>query len=272
MFFRSPNNCVKRNFLSRKKSDTGRLFLQIGAGAGNRDPRTAFKDGFTDYISRIDLTARDRVILVEPNPGNVELLKECWRDTEAAQVLQVAILPIGESPREITLWYAQEDAPHFQVASHDRAHVERHYPHGTIESMSVTAIPFDELLRQIGHDRSLEILGIDVEGLDADILLSIDWTSANFHAVSFESVHMGDSEEVVRRNLHEAGYVSAGVGLDINGLDSLMVKPDSSILRARAKIWELERQANLADVDGNPWKSFLYLVNWFRTRRAEANL
>lgn len=269
MFFRSPNNCVDRNFLPQRRSANGRLFLQIGAGAGNRDPRTAFKDGFTDYLAKVVLTDRDRVILVEPNPGNVELLTECWSDTKCAEILPVAILPSGENAREITLWYAKEDAPHFQVASHDRMHVERHYPNGTIESLSVSAIPFDELLQQVGQGMSLEILGIDVEGLDATILLSINWSLADFHAISFESVHMGAIEQVVRQRLHESGYVSAGVGLDIHGLDSLMVKPDSARLRARAKIWELERQANLSHVDGNPWKSFLYLVNWFRTRKSQ---
>ena len=267
MLFRSPNNCVQRSFSSKHVPAQGRLFLQIGAGAGNKDPRSSFHDGFTDYVSRISLTDSDRIILVEPNPGNVAALEESWRNTECAQILPLAALPNGESPTDITLWYAQDDAPHFQVASHDRAHVERHYPHSVIESMTVPAIPFNELLQQVAQNRSLELLGIDVEGLDASILLSIDWAVTDFHAVSFESVHMGASENLVRTKLHGAGYVSAGVGLDINGLDSLMVRPDSAKLRLRAKAWEVERKADLHHVDGNPWKSFLYLVNWIRTRK-----
>ena len=269
MLFSSPNNCVQRNFLSSRGAKGGRLFLQIGAGAGDRDPRTNFKDGFTNYVKRVGPTARDRVILVEPNPGNVHRLKECWQGIDCAEIISVAVLPSGEKAGELKLWFAQEDAPHFQVCSHDKSHVERHYPQGTIESISVPAIPIDDLFSQIGRDLSFELLGIDVEGMDADILLSIDWSANDIHAVSFESVHMGADEDVVRQKLLRAGYVSAGVGLDIHGLDSLVIKPDTPLLRFRARLWELERQANLADVNGNPWKSMLYLINWFRTRNLD---
>lgn len=72
------------------------------------------------------------------------------------------------------------------------------------------------------------------------------------------------------RNIAANHYLHqmSGIGT-IHDLDSLMVKPDSVRLRGRAKIWELERQANLSHVDGNPWKSFLYLVNWFRTGKSQ---
>jgi FkbM family methyltransferase len=131
------------------------------------------------------LTPSDRIVLIEPNPGNVQTLRECWHEFKTAEVMPVAVLPSGRVSNEITLWYAMEDAPYFQIASNDRSHVERHYPQGTIREMSVPAISIDELIRRIGGGLSLEFLGIDVEGLDSEILLSMDWETYNFNAVSF---------------------------------------------------------------------------------------
>lgn len=266
VFIRSPKSCIQRHFLSKPGAKRGRLFLQIGAGVGNRDPRTSFRDGFTEFIKGLELTANDRVVLVEPNPENVELLKECWSAVECASIVQLAVVPRDHSERVLTLWYASEDGPHFQIASHDKTHVARHYPQGTFRSFDVTALPIDVLINQVREETSLELMGIDVEGLDAEILLSVDWLATDFHAVSFESLHMGEAEVQVRQVLHDAGYVSAGVGLDVHGLDSLVIKPDSPRLRFLTRFWEVERQAHLFSVDGKPWKSMLYLVNWYRTR------
>jgi hypothetical protein len=268
MLSRSPRSCAGRNILSKRVSTTGRLFLQIGAGAGNLDPRSQFSDGFTEFVKGMELNVNDRLALVGPNPGNVDRLNQCWSDLESAEIVQMAVLPRGEVAREMTLWFAVEDGPHFQVASsgHGHGHVERLYPQGTIESMEVPAIPIDLLIEEIRRETSLELLAIDVEGMDAEILRSMNWASADFYAVSFESPHMGDGESVVHRRLHEFGYVSAGVGLDLNGLDSLVLKTETLRRKVLARVWELERQANLSDVDGKPWSSLLYLINWFRTR------
>lgn len=266
VFFHSPKSCGRRNFLSQRGAENGRLFLQIGAGAGDRDPRTNFKDGFTDFVKGTHLTAEDRVVLVEPNPENIELLKECWRDVKNAEILQVAVLPWDQSDRVLTLWYSIEDGPHFQLTSHERAHVEKYYPQGTIRHFDVAATSINRLLHQVRGELSLEFLGIDVEGLDAEVLLSIDWSEADFHAISYESVHMAEAELLVHEKFRSAGYIAAGVGIDTHGLDTLVLKPDSSRLKILPHFWEVERQAHLYSVDGKPWKSMLYLINWLRTR------
>jgi len=266
MLFQSPKSCVQRNISSKHVSKTGRLFLQIGAGAGNLDSRAKFADGFTEFVKSRKLDANDRVVLVEPNPGNLELLRQCWSDVESAEIMPIAVLPRGEKTRELTLWFAVEDGPHFQVASSDCSHVERSYPQGTIKSIEVPAVPIDILINEIRHNSSLELLAIDVEGMDVEILLSMDWSDTDFYAVSFETPHLGIGESTVHQRLSQFGYVSAGVGLDVNGLDSLLLRPDTLRGKVSARAWELERQANLSDVNGKPWSSLLYLVNWFRTR------
>lgn len=267
VLFQSPKSCASRRFLSKSGARVGRVYLQIGAGAGDQDPRTGHRDGFTSFVKSVRLRDNDQVILIEPHPENIEYLKRCWSGVSGAEVLQLAVLPQGEEARRIKLYYSQEDGPHFQVTSCDRDHVARHYCHRTIRSFEVEAVPIDLLIEQFRQGRSLELLGIDVEGLDADILMSMDFADINFQAISFESVHMGGLESTVRQRLQSYGYVPAGVGLDVHGLDSLFLKPNSIRVALLAHVWEMEREAHLPSVSGRPWQSFLYLINWFRTRK-----
>ena len=55
-------------------------FIQIGAGAGDRDERLDFKDGFTNFIKNKELNKNDKILLVEANPLNIKKLKECSYD------------------------------------------------------------------------------------------------------------------------------------------------------------------------------------------------
>lgn len=267
VLFRSPLNCVERRFLARSSPKEGRLFLQIGAGAGALDARTA--DGFTEFLRRQDLGDSDRVVLVEPNPVNVELLQQAWRGDPRVEIKQLAILPSGHSESTLSLWYALEDAPNFQCASHDREHVQTHFPGGTIKSFVTPALPVDTFIRTVRKDLALELLALDVESMDADILMSLDWNEFAFHSLSFESFHMGVMENEVRNRLCSFGYCAAGVGLDANGLDSLFIRPHSVRSSLQARMWELERKADLHHVDGKPLQSALYLLNWWRTRLVE---
>ena len=52
---------------------------------------------------------------------------------------------------------------------------------------------------------------------------------------------MGNGESVVHQRLHEFGYVSAGMGLDLNGLDALVLKTETLRCKVSARVWELER-------------------------------
>ena len=66
---------------------------------------------------------------------------------------------------------------------------------------------------------------------------------------------MGNGESVVHQRLHEFGYVFAGMGLNLNGFDSLVLKTETLRCKVLARVWELERQANLSDVDEKSWSS-----------------
>jgi hypothetical protein len=52
------------------------VFIQIGAGAGDLDSRASFRDGFTEYVKKIEPSQIERIILLEPNPVNIPFLKK----------------------------------------------------------------------------------------------------------------------------------------------------------------------------------------------------
>ena len=53
------------------------IFIQIGAGAGDLDKRANCRDGFTEFIKKLPKNRIKKIILVEPNPINIQLLREC---------------------------------------------------------------------------------------------------------------------------------------------------------------------------------------------------
>jgi len=60
------------------------IFIQIGAGAGDLDKGANCRDGFTEFIKSLPRDRIKKIILVEPNPLNISLLRECWKDYSEA--------------------------------------------------------------------------------------------------------------------------------------------------------------------------------------------
>ena len=108
--------------------------------------------------------------------------------------------------------------------------------------MSARAVAINDFLRGLPDDHLLELIAVDIEGLDADVLQTIDWSEFPFHAVSFEVLHMIQSEKAVASRLRQAGYIAAGVGLDARGYDRLFIRPLSTEQRLQAHLWEVERR------------------------------
>ena len=53
------------------------IFIHIGAGAGDKDPKFNFRDGFTEYVKKYPITKKEREIyLVEANPKNIKKLRK----------------------------------------------------------------------------------------------------------------------------------------------------------------------------------------------------
>lgn len=203
------------------------IYIQIGAGAGDLDSRANFRDGFTEYVKKLDSKCIQKIILVEPNPINLDKLSECWKNYPQANIFKYGIRRLLDSENFINFYYAEEDGPHFQVFSMVEEHVRKHYPQGVINSIQVETINLMEFLKLAADGEPIDLLSIDIEGIDGDILLETDWRQVNCKNLSFEHLHLGDRLQPVLRHLGKCGYMFIGNGLDVNGFDLMYEKINS---------------------------------------------
>jgi len=68
------------------------VFIQVGAGAGDLDKRANYRDGFTEFIKSLPREHIKKIILVEPNPMNIPLLRECWKDYPESVIYDIGIV------------------------------------------------------------------------------------------------------------------------------------------------------------------------------------
>lgn len=138
------------------------IYVQIGAGAGDRDPGAGFRDGFSEYVKARTAGSRDRIVLVEPNPVNIPSLREAWEDYPQAEIHQLGICPPSAAAREITFYYAAEDAPHFQVFSMRPEHVLQHYPAAELHEERVACVTLTDFLDDVLGDAHISLLALDI--------------------------------------------------------------------------------------------------------------
>ena len=201
------------------------IFVQIGAGAGDQDARSNFRDGFTEFVKSVDPKLIQKIILVEPNPHNIPALRQCWRDYPQAEIHQIGIRTCSESNDSMTFYYAQEDGPHFQTFSLDKQHVLKHYPAGNIQSVDVKTRDLAVFLNEVvGPEKMIALLSLDIEGIDAEVILDVHWQSVNCYRLSFEYIHLAEKTQAVLRWLGQAGYQFIGRGIDASGFDFMYEK------------------------------------------------
>ena len=199
------------------------IFFQIGAGAGDLDTRSNCRDGFTAFIKNLPRNRIKKIILVEPNPINIPLLRECWKDYPEAVIYEIAIVPKYIKEQYIDFYYCPDDAPHYQVASINKHHVQKHYINSTIEKISVGTKYLETFINSIVKFEEIELLALDIEGIDAEIILELDINNINLQFISFEYIHLGQNMSNVIKHL-EKKYIFLGKGVDHNGFDYLYKK------------------------------------------------
>ena len=210
----------------------GKIYIQIGAGAGDQDSRTGYRDGFSEYVKNLPSSEIKKIILVEPNPINIPGLEKCWKDYPQANIYQVGIVTKAHSGKTLSFYYAEEDAPHYQVASINPSHVIMHYPHlgiNDLKSEQISTIDLTSFIQQsIGSER-IELLSLDIEGIEADVLLDTDIASLNINLFSFEHIHLNKKKRAVISHFKRSGYKRVGIGIDHNGYDWLYKKSNPNV-------------------------------------------
>jgi len=199
-------------------------FIQIGAGAGDLDTRANCRDGFTEHVKGLDPATVGRIILVEPNPINIPLLTQCWKDYPQAEIFNIGICLKSSTNDFITFYYTEEDGPHFQVFSMSKEHVRKHYMHEEIKEKVVKCTTLTKFLADTVGDNDIELLSLDIEGIDAEVILETDWKTLNCSNLSYEWLHLGNNKKIIADTLTAAGYTFSGNGIDYQGYDHLYKK------------------------------------------------
>ena len=202
-------------------------FVHIGAGAGDLDPSSNFRDGFTEFIKN-KRNKKNKIYLVEANPKNIKKLKETWKDYKNTKIFNLAIVPNNFKKKVIKLFYSENDAPHFQLMSSDINHVKRYFPQAKIKSINTRVMKIDYFLERYFKKTKIESFSLDIEGKDYDVLMDIDLQKYNINNISIEYLHLNKNQKIkLISKLILNGYSYNGFGLDHNNIDWLFTKKKS---------------------------------------------
>ena len=211
------------------------FYIQIGSGAGDMDSSLNFQDGFTNFIKKKRLEKNDKILLVEANPLIINKLHQCWKDFPNVKIFNLAIVGNNLNADTIDIFYTKDDQPYYQVTSHDIDHVKKHYPKSVIEKISVKSKKISDFLNEEVMNEKIEYLSIDAEGMDFEIIMSMDFTKHNIKYISVEFLHFGKNRKKILSKLADAGYSFKGSGFDINGYDFMFEKKTNIYLKFKTK-------------------------------------
>jgi len=199
-------------------------FIQIGAGAGDQDERLDFKDGFTKFVKE-KINNENNILVVEANPHNLKKLKDCWKNYSNVRIFNIAIVDSHYKKDDIKLYYTESDAPCYQITSINKEHVKKHYPNDKIIELNVRSQKINDFLIEKTKLENIEYLAIDVEGIDYDLLMDIDFDKLKIKNISFEFIHLNEEQiKNIFNRLIKNGFTYTGKGFDINGYDLMFKK------------------------------------------------
>ena len=202
-------------------------FVHIGAGAGDLDPSSNFRDGFSEYVKKHKSKLK-KIYVVEANPKNINKLKKTWKNYKNIKILNCARTANNFKKKKIKLFYSEDDAPHYQLLSNNIQHVKQYYPKSKIKFIIVKTLKISSFLNKYFKNKIIESLSIDVEGADFDILMSIDFTKHIINNISVEYLHLNkiQKKKIINKFL-STGYSYNGFGIDHNNIDWLFTKKNS---------------------------------------------
>lgn len=172
-------------------------FMQVGSNRGS--------DDFFHYLESNKIEV-EFGILVECFSPHIESLRKCYKNIPNILIDNVAIKPVNVSEMTMDFYYSTNDHPNFECASVNKKHVMKHYPEDTIEVCSVPVLTLEELF-DIHKIKELDWLLLDIEGIDAEILLTFNWEKYNIKKIEFEWLHLQDYQYAVKMMMKGMGYV-----------------------------------------------------------------
>lgn len=175
--------------------------IQIGANKGNTD---------NDMVWAMCEQAKPQsykwnLILVEPNPYAMSILKKSYDKFENVRFVEAAV----SNRRGSSYLYIDnvDKAGHegSQHASLNKSHLLKMGHQKTdITSIQVSTILFEDL---VNYNQPVDLLQIDTEGHDFEILMSIDFNRHVVNRICYEYIHMTKKQhDAIINELRTFGY------------------------------------------------------------------
>lgn len=175
--------------------------VQVGSNKGNDDLSKYLKSNF----SKIDFG-----LFVEANPLHINDLKDCYSNYDNIFIENVAIKTTFQNEEELEIFYNTYDINR-EIASCKLSHVLTHTEwcpeirDGEIKSFKIPCLSLEDLFDKYKISY-LDWILLDIEGIDAEILLTFDWKKYNIKRIEFEHLHLGKYSHNIECMLEGMGY------------------------------------------------------------------
>ena len=200
-------------------------FLHIGGGAGDLDPSTGFRDGFSEFVKK-HKSKNKNIFIVEANPSNINTLKKSWKKYKSVKIFNFAIT--GKKKNKINFFFSEKDAPFYQLFSSDINHIKRHFPGSKIKTKKITTISINNFLLKYFKNKIIDYFSIDIEGSDYEVIMSLDLKKYKIKNISLEYLHLNKFQKIkILKKLIKNDFSYYGFGLDHNKIDWFFSKKKS---------------------------------------------
>jgi FkbM family methyltransferase len=188
------------------------VIIQIGTNNGN--------DHVRDFCK---IVRPNVIILVEPFSIHKKSIIKSYSGISNVILEEIAIMP---TPVEsTTIYYHDQDGPigdprrSYEVTSVDPNHLEKHgYSKSQLKSFNVRCKTLSQLFDTYSI-KKIDYLFLDIEGIDFEVLQSIDFTTYDIRNLQIECIHL-DQEKLISF-MKERGYY---IGVSFNIFDAMFVK------------------------------------------------
>jgi GR25 family glycosyltransferase involved in LPS biosynthesis len=176
--------------------------IQIGANKAN--------DELSQYL-KSNYDSLEFGLFVEANSLHINDIKECYKKYNNLIVENVAIKTPLQNTDKLTIYYHTNEHPDYGMASCDIEHIKKHMTWcpplqgGEIKSFDVKCITLEELFDKYSVEE-LDWLYLDIEGIDAEVLLTFNWQKYKIKRIEFEQLHLGCYKEAIKNMMIGMGY------------------------------------------------------------------
>ena len=150
-------------------------------------------------------------LFVEPFGLHRESIKNCYSKYDNIIIESIAIKTHTNKEDSLTIWYHTNEHPNYEIATCDYSHLEKHMawcPHlqgGEVRSFVAKCMTLEDLFDKY-NIYDLDLLCLDVEGIDAEILLTFDWQKYKIKRIEFEHLHLGLYTNAIKNMMLGLGY------------------------------------------------------------------